>query len=49
MKEFLLQHKMQDNLDVNSNKILFTLIVKDEVETEKFLNTIKIIKKTNIM
>ncbi len=45
MKEFLLQHKMQDNLDVNSNKILFTLIVKDEVETEKFLNTIQTFKQ----
>ncbi len=45
IKEFLLQHKMQDNLDVNSNKILFTLIIKDEVETEKFLNTIQTFKQ----
>lgn len=45
IKEFLLQHKMQDKLDVNSNKILFNLIIKDEVETEKFLNTIQTFKQ----
>lgn len=41
IKEFLLQHTMLDNLDVNSNKILFTLIIENEVETEKFFNIIQ--------
>lgn len=41
IKEFLLQHTMLDNLDVNSNKILFNLIIENEVETEKFLNIIQ--------
>lgn len=41
IKEFLLQHTMLDKLDVNSNKILFNFIIKDEVETEKFLNIIQ--------
>lgn len=47
IKEFLLQHKILDKLDVNSNKILFNFIIKDEVETEKFLNIIQNFEQSN--
>lgn len=41
IKEFLLENKMLDKLDTNSNTALFNLIIKDEIETEKFFNIIQ--------
>ncbi|MCI6475770.1 MAG: hypothetical protein MSA07_08770 [Mucispirillum sp.] len=45
IKEFLLENKMLDKLDTNSNTALFNLIIKDEIEKEKFLNIIQTFEK----
>lgn len=45
IKEFLLENKMLGKLDTNLNAALFNLIIKDEIEKEKFLNIIQTFEK----
>lgn len=47
IKEFLLENQMENKLDTNKYQALFNLIIKDEIEHDKFLNIIQTFEQCN--